>query len=188
MHLLEPYYNWRHIYIASEDGRSPFFEREYSEFEFTNQIYNFLLHPQWDDIGSPGLFIKILYADYIEGSAIIELIGIWNDLLHNDIMVLKRDIVDHLVKEGINKFVLIGENLLDFHYDTDDYYQEWFEDVEDGWICLVNFRQHVLTEMKKGGTDYYLISGGELDDLEWRKYQPSKLIQKIENIINHRLS
>jgi len=34
MHDIEPYYNWRHIYISEEDERSPFYKREYSEFEF----------------------------------------------------------------------------------------------------------------------------------------------------------
>ncbi|MBK7182072.1 MAG: hypothetical protein IPH89_03595 [Bacteroidetes bacterium] len=47
MQDIEPYYNWRHHYIASEDERSPFYEREYSEFEYTNAIYNYLIHPQW---------------------------------------------------------------------------------------------------------------------------------------------
>ena len=60
MHDLEPYYNWREIYIASEDPRSPFFEREYSEFEFSDKIYNYFIHPQWDSFGSQTLFMKIL--------------------------------------------------------------------------------------------------------------------------------
>ena len=51
MHNIEPYYNWRHIYISEEDERSPFFGREYSEFEFTQAIYNYLIHPQWDEFG-----------------------------------------------------------------------------------------------------------------------------------------
>ncbi len=64
MHAIEPYYNWRHHYIASEDERSPFYGREYSEFEFTHAIYNYVIHPQWDDMGSNTLFLKVLYADY----------------------------------------------------------------------------------------------------------------------------
>jgi hypothetical protein len=44
--------------------------------------------------------MKILYADYEEGFCIIELIGEWNDLLYNDIMLLKRDIVEHLPVSG----------------------------------------------------------------------------------------
>ena len=60
MHFIEPYYNWRGYYIASEDPSSPFYERVYSEFEYSNRIYNFLIHPQWDYFGSPTLFVKVL--------------------------------------------------------------------------------------------------------------------------------
>ena len=81
MHAIEPYFAWRNLYVASEDYRSPFYEREYSEFEFTNRVYNFLLHPQWDDFGSPNLFIKILYVDYNQGAVIIEMLGEWNDCI-----------------------------------------------------------------------------------------------------------
>ena len=79
MHLVEPYYHWRNIYIASEDDASPFYNRDYSEFEFDNHIYNYYIHPQWDHIGSPTLYIKILYADYDIGFCVIEMIGEWND-------------------------------------------------------------------------------------------------------------
>ena len=87
MHFVEPYFNWRGYYVASEDPLSPFFEREYSEFEFTNSIYDFYIHPQWDSIGSPTLFIKILMVDYDAAYAIIEIIGEWNDAIENDIMI-----------------------------------------------------------------------------------------------------
>ena len=116
MHTIEPYYAWRNHYVASEDSRSPFFERIYNEMSYHMKIYDHYIHPQWDNIGSSTLFIKILWVDYEEESAIIELLGEWNDCLHNDIMRLKRDIVDCLQNEGICKFILIGENVLNFHY------------------------------------------------------------------------
>ena len=145
MHGIEPFYNWRHLYIASEDNQSPFYNKEYSEFEYTNTIYNFYIHPQWDDIGSETIYIKILFVDYEESYAIIELIGEWNDAINNDIMFLKRDIVDELNNYGINKYILIGENVLNFHTSDDSYYEEWFEDIGDnGWIVLINFRDNVL--------------------------------------------
>jgi len=189
MHTLEPYFNWRHIYTAEEDPRSPFYEREYSEFEFTHAIYDHVIHPQWDDIGSSTLFIKILYTDYIEGISIIELIGEWNDLLHNDIMILKRDIIELLQYEGINKFILIGENVLNFHSSDDCYYEEWFEEVneEDGWIALLNFRDHVLEDFKSASIDYYFIWGGQLEEIAWRTMQPDKLYQKINSQVQRRL-
>ncbi len=85
MHEIEPYFNWRHLYIADEDVKSPFYGRTYSEFEFTQTVYNFYIHPQWDDFGSSTLYIKILFADYETGFAIIEMIGEWNDAIENDI-------------------------------------------------------------------------------------------------------
>ncbi|MEY4861400.1 MAG: hypothetical protein RL059_1099, partial [Bacteroidota bacterium] len=100
MHYIEPFYNWRGYYIASEDPISPFFNCDYSELMYSNKIYNFYIHPQWDNMGSATLFLKILYVDYDKTSAVIELIGEWNDAIENDIMVLKREVVDVLIKYG----------------------------------------------------------------------------------------
>jgi hypothetical protein len=187
VHTIEPYYNWRHIYIASEDERSPFYEREYSEFEFTHAIYNYLIHPQWDDINSPTLYIKLLAVDYEVGYAIIELIGEWNDCINNDIMLLKRDIIDQLSMYHINKFIIIGENVLNFHASDDCYYQEWFDDVEDGWIAFLNFREHVLEEFQRANIDYYIVSGGKLNDLAWRTTSPQILFEKVEHFVQKRI-
>jgi len=147
MHDLEPYYNWRGLYIASEDPYSPFYEREYSEFEFTDKIYNHYIHPQWDSFGSQTLFMKILFVDYEDGYAIMEFIGEWNDLLYNDIMLLKREIIEHLMQYGISKYILLGENVLNFHSSDDCYYEEWFEEVndEDGRFSICQYRQLLRT-------------------------------------------
>lgn len=187
MHAIEPYFSWRDYYIAEEDERSPFYGREYSEFEFTHAIYDHLIHPQWDEIESPTLFIKILMADYEQGYAIIELMGEWNDLLHNDIMFFKRNIIDELVLEGIDKFILIGENVLNYHASDDSYYEEWFEDVEDGWIAFINFREHVMQDFHEANIDYYMVSGGNLNELNWRNYTPASLFKKIESLVTLRL-
>jgi hypothetical protein len=187
MHSIEPYYRWRDYYIASEDIRSPFHGREYSEFEFTDHIYDFALHPQWDDIGSPTLFLKILYAEYEKGFAIIELIGEWNDLLYNDIMILKRDLIDYLIDEGISKFILVGENVLNFHYSDDEYYNEWFDDVEEGWIIGLNFRDHVIDEMKNAQIDYYINLGGRFQDINWRTFSPNRLFELLDELVSKRL-
>ena len=190
MHTIEPYYNWRGLYIADEDERSPFYERIYSEFEFTDSIYNYVIHPQWDNIGSPSLFIKILYTDYDEGYAIIELMGEWNDAIENDIMTLKRDIVELLMIEGVSKFILIGENILNFHASDDCYYEEWFDEVEDedGWIAFVNFREHVIEEFKAENIDFFIVSGGELEDVAWRTQTPQQFFQNISQYVMKRLS
>jgi len=188
MHMIEPYYLWRNYYIASEDPSSPFFGREYSEFEFQDKIYNYYIHPQWDNIDSHTLFLKILFVDVDYGYCIIELIGEWNDAIENDIMTLKRDIIEPIMEYGIDKFILIGENVLNFHYSDDCYYEEWFDDVEDGWIAMVNFHDHVMKEFKQINIDSYFLTGGELDDLEWRTYSPMQFFQKVSDLVTKRLN
>ena len=66
MHDVEPYFQWRHLYIAAEDPRSLFFGRTYSEFEFSQTVYNYYIHPQWDEFGSKNLFmLDIMMQDGI---------------------------------------------------------------------------------------------------------------------------
>ena len=187
MHYVEPYYNWRGYYIASEDPSSPFYGREYSEFEFNNAVYNFYIHPQWDSIGSPTLFIKILFTDYDSGFVIIELLGEWNDAIENDIMILKRDIIEPIMEQGITKFILIGENVLNFHYSDDCYYEEWFDEVEDGWIAMVNFHEHVISEFERANIDHYFLMGGELEEIEWRTHLPQQFFDKVSSLVNNRI-
>lgn len=189
MHTIEPYYNWRGFYIASEDAQSPFYGREYSEFEFTDVIYNYVIHPQWDFFGSSTLFTKILYADYDEGFAVLEFLGEWNDAVNNDIMLFKREVAEVLMDAGINKFILITENVLNFHTSDDCYYEEWFDEVEDefGWLCMVNIRDHVLDEMKTESLDQYFILGGELEEVNWRTLTPAQFYDKISDYVMKRL-
>lgn len=187
MQDIEPYFSWREIYSADHDEFSPFYGRTYNEFEYTNTIYNFYIHPQWDDFGSSTLYLKVLFVDYERAFAVIEFIGEWNDCLHNDIMVLKRDIIDVFIQHKVNKFILIGENVLNYHASDDCYYQEWFDDLEEGWVAMVNFRKHVIKEFEKNNLDYYFVSGGELDDLNWRMYNPVQLLDKVQQVVSHRL-
>ena len=187
MQDIEPFYAWREIYVSSEDERSPFYGRENSEFVYSNTIYNYYIHPQWDFIGSHTLYLKELFADYDRGFAIIEFIGEWNDAINNDIMTLKRDVVDDMIGKGIDKFILIGENVLNFHQSDDCYYSEWFEDIPEGWIAAVNFRKHVLLDFEKNNIDYFLTFGGELNNLNWRTYNPLQLFNKVNGLLLHRL-
>jgi hypothetical protein len=187
VHAIEPFYLWQHLYNASEDERSPFFLREYSEFVFSNRIYNHLIHPQWDEFGSQTLYLKILFADYEHRFAIIEMIGEWNDAIYNDVMTLKREVIELLMEEGIDKFILIGENIMNFHSSDDCYYEEWYQDVEDGWIALLNFREHVLAEFRSSNIDYYLNFGGELDEMNWRRHTPLQVYHRVREILSKRL-
>ena len=190
MHDIEPYYNWRGYYVASEDPYSPFFEREYSEFEFTSKIYNYYIHPQWDSFGSQTLFMKILYCHYEQGFAVIEFIGEWNDLLYNDIMFLKREVIETMMDQGVSKFILIGENVLNFHFSDDSYYEEWFEDVNDrdGWIALMNIRDHVQEDISSANIDSYFVLGGKLNEMRWRTMNPDQLFESVERHVMRRLA
>lgn len=190
MHTLEPFYNWRHRYVSEEDDRSPFFGTEHSEFEFTHAVYDHAIHPQWDEFGSATLYLKILFADYDEGYAILELIGEWNDLLGNDIMFLKRDVVEHLMGAGLSRFILVGENVLNFHPSDAEYYEEWWQEADDagGWITLLNFREHVLADMKKADIDRYFLLGGAMNSLDWRTFEPEDLYEKVNAQVQRRLS
>ena len=140
MQDIEPFYNWRHLYAAEEDPRSPFFGNEYSEFEFSRTLYNYYVHPQWDDFGSRTLYMKMLFADYEQHFVVIEMIGEWNDAIENDIMTLKRNITDNCYDQGIKYFIFITENVFNFHSSDDAYYEDWYEQLSDdnGWIVLVN--------------------------------------------------
>lgn len=186
MHDIEPFFNWRHLYTAEDDQRSPFFGRTYSEFEFSQTVYNYYIHPQWDEFGSRTLYLKILYADYDLHFAIIEMIGEWNDAIENDIMTLKRDIVDKLFEQGIVKFILIGENVMNFHSGDKDYYQEWFEEAtdENGWMVLLNLSEAAQYDFKKRKLNHYI----ELMDIpNWRTYKPEHLFKRIDDEISRRL-
>lgn len=185
MHDIEPYFRWRDNYIASEDPNSPFFNREYNEFHFTNTIYNYYIHPQWDYFGSPTLYMKIIYVDYEQGYAIFDMIGEWNDCLTNDIMYLKRNIVDHLIPHGIHKYIIIGENVLNFHAGEEDYYEEWNEDLAeyDGYVAIVNILNHVENELNTNRICDYVRYGGPLNEINWRGGKPSRLIKLVEGAI-----
>ena len=185
MHEIEPFYNWRDYYVAANDYRSPFHGREYNEFAFTNKVYNYVIHPQWDDFGSNTLYLKVLFTDYDQGFAIIEMIGEWNDCIHNDIMFLKRNILEPMMVEGIFRFIIIGENVLNFHASDDCYYEEWNEEVRDenGWITLLNFRNHVREEMSAISLHHYLVMDEVFQNVNWRTQTPLNLLKAISTII-----
>src|SRR5258708_4911809 len=156
MQDIEPFYNWLRYYDSSQDPRSPFFGKEYNYDLYQNTIYGFFIDPGWDSIESETLYLKILYADYDEGFVTVEFLGEWNDAINNDIMHLKRNFIELLTTQGINKFILIGENILNFHGADDSYYEEWMEETEDGWIAAVSFPNFIRQEFRKYHIDQYI--------------------------------
>ncbi|MEM7551666.1 MAG: hypothetical protein AAF363_18425 [Bacteroidota bacterium] len=187
MHSIEPYYGWLDNYDPSTDEQSPFFGKQYNYDLYSDTIYGYYIDPGWDFIGSETLYIKILFSDYDRGFSIIELIGEWNDALHNDIMHLKRNIIEHLSLQGISKFILVGENVFNFHGSDDAYYEEWFEEVEDGWIVAVGFRDFVYEEWANYSIDQYINFGGKLDLINWRTNTPLNFFLKIDQVMGYRL-
>ncbi len=185
MHDIEPHFRWRDQYISSEDERSPFHGRIYDEFRFTQKVYNYFIHPQWDEFGSQTLYMKILFVDYEEGFAIFDFIGEWNDCLHNDIRFLKREIVDFMIGQGIYKYILLCENILNFHGSDDCYYEEWYDDIkeEDGWIICLNTLSHVEEEMKDTQIQHYVNFGALFNNINWRPHKPRHVFNAIEALV-----
>lgn len=187
MQNIEPFYNWRHLYAAEEDENSPFFGRAYSEFEFSQTIYNYYIHPQWDEFGSRTLYMKLLFVDYDQSFAIIELIGEWNDAIENDIMMLRREVTDQLFANGIRKFILIAENVLNFHSSDDSYYEEWREQVmeENGWIVILDMPLQSQYDFKRSRLNNYIQL---LDFPQWRTLKPDLVFQQIDNWMGKQIS
>ncbi len=190
MHEIEPFWKWRDRYKAQFDKRSPFYGTESCEFEYTRQVYNYYIHPQWDEFGSDTLYLKVIYADYEQQFAVIEFIGEWNDAIGNDIMFLKREVIDAMLAEGICKFILIGENILNFHALDNDYYAEWCEEVEceGGWIIAVNFGEHIVEEMQSSDLHYYIHLHERFSEVPWRNYHPNHLEKLLDAMLLKKLS
>ncbi len=171
MHAIEPYYGWREDYIVEEDHRLPFYDRMHRDFEYSNTIYNYYIHPDWDYIGSKTLYAKILYAHHNESYAFIQILGEWNDCMDNDIMLLINNVLRPLRESGISRFFFICDNLMNFFYDSDDYYEELEQDLlaENGFLIFLNFPEHLRQEIDGSllSRDFYF-----LDFPEWRKYKP----------------
>lgn len=187
MQDIEPFFNWRHLYTAEEDEQSPFYGQTYSEFEFSNTVYNYYIHPQWDEFGSRTLYMKILFVDYEQSYVIIELIGEWNDAIENDIMTLRRDVTDLMYKQGITKYILIAENVLNFHSSDDSYYEEWREQLIDdgGWVVILNMPEQSQYDFKKARLTNYV---GLLDFPQWRTVKPELVFQQVDNWMMRQLS
>lgn len=187
MQDIEPYYNWRHLYIAEEDRLSPFYRRKYSEFEFSNTVYNYYIHPQWDDFGSRTLYMKVLFVDYEQNFAIIELLGEWNDAIENDIMTLRRDVTDIMFGQGISKFILIAENVLNFHSSDDSYYEDWREQLDDvgGWIVILDMPIQSQYDFVQARLNNYI---GLLDFPQWRTLKPEIVFEQIDTVMPKKLN
>jgi hypothetical protein len=108
------------------------------------------------------------------------MIGEWNDSIENDIQTLKRNVIDLLIAKKIYKFILIGENVLTFHSDGNDYYEEWYEDIKDagGWIVGINFLFQAIDDFKSARITHYVTF---MDVDNWRTLKPEHFYQQVDN-------
>ena len=95
-------------------------------------------------------------------------------------MALRRDVTDQLSAKGIFKFILIAENVLNFHSSDDSYYEEWKEDVVDknGWIVMIDMPLQSQYDFKKSRLHNYVEL---LDFPQWRTLKPDIVFQQIDN-------
>ncbi len=181
---IEPFNGWWHLYNHELDKRSPFHGVEHSLFEYNRHIYTFEANPLWDTIESENLLVKILFADYESGYAIIELLGEWNDLQLNDFRLLREHCLDLMFECGITQFILVCENVFNAYLGPDDYYEEFFDYIEDGWLVLFRAREAVLAEFSRYGLDRYVFWSPQLEMMNWRKLKPDQLHEVVQQSIN----
>ena len=108
------------------------------------------------------------------------MIGEWNDAVENDIMQLKRSVIDLLVAKGLYKYILITENVLNFHSSDRDYYEEWYEDIKDegGWIVAINMPEATQYDFRASHIDWYIRF---MESDNWRTFQPQHFFQLVDN-------
>ena len=102
-------------------------------------------------------------------------------------MELKREVLEKFMDEGIFKFILVGENVLNFHSDGKDYYEELYDEVSDesGWVVCLNMPEQTQYDFKKAHLNRF-VELMELDN--WRTYKPFHLFRKIDSAISNRLA
>lgn len=187
LRYIEPFYGWLPLYSHERDSNSPFHAVDHNLFQFDRSINRIPAHPLWDDFGSESLLVKILFANYQEGYAILELFGEWNDLYDNDFKLLSENCLALLVEHGITRFILICENVFHGYFESDDYYEAMQEQLEDGWLVAMRLRPGMQEEMMEYGINSYFFWSPLLDQLLWRKMKPAKLFREVskrlENLI-----
>jgi hypothetical protein len=92
-----------------------------------------------------------------------------------------------MIDRKITKFILIGENVLNFHSSDDCYYEEWYDDIEDkgGWIIMLNLPSQSGSEFLKAGIQYYI---NFFNFPSWRTHSPLDLFIKMDNLVLKKLN
>ena len=77
-------------------------------------------------------------------------------------------------------FILIAENVLNFHSSDDSYYEEWNEQVADegGWVVVLEMPKQSQYDFKRSRLTNYI---GLLDLPQWRTMKPEVLFNQVDN-------
>jgi hypothetical protein len=118
---------------------------------------------------SETLYLKVSLWIIWKDMLIIEFIGEWNDAIQNDIMYLKRRVIEKLQEHDINCYILLMDNVLNFHGSDDCYYEEWYEEISEagGWIVMLGVMDHIEDELKQTGLQHYIHFGDVFNDIVW---------------------
>ena len=185
---IEPYYGWLGYYDPELDTRNPFGLRDAeAPDDAARYLYTFEANPRWESIGSESLLAKVLYANYDEHFAVIELMGEWNDLFENDWRLLTENCLDWMLEQGITQFILLCENVFHIYLDSDDYYEAFAERNADVWVCLLRAREEVLAELERYRLSGYFYWNSQFDDLRWRKMKPWELFAQVKSSMDRLL-
>ena len=97
---------------------------------------------------------------------------------------MEENVFTYLLDYQVNKIILICENVFHIYLDSDDYYQELQEELEDGWVCAIRTREEVYREMDHYGIDRFIYRNANFDQLQWRKLNPWELFQLVDECIS----
>ena len=97
-------------------------------------------------------------------------------------LFLGPESIDILYAKGITKFIIIAENVLNFHSSDDSYYEEWREQLLDdgGWVVIIDMPQQSQYDFKKARLTNYVSL---MDFPQWRTLKPDVIFQQVDNWI-----
>jgi hypothetical protein len=100
-------------------------------------------------------------------------------LFENDFKLFTENCLLAFTAAGIDKFILICENVFNIYLENDEYYNAFQDEIPDGWIALIRARDAVLEEITRYGLSGVFYWTKELDLMSWRKMKPDDIFEKI---------
>jgi hypothetical protein len=87
---------------------------------------------------------------------------------------------------GIFKFILIAENVLNFHSSDDSYYEDWREQLEDvgGWVVILDMPTQSQYDFVQARLNNYVAL---MDFPQWRTLKPEIVFEQIDDLMIKRL-